>query len=222
MRFNKKMLVVIWTMALPGFVSAADMTRLNDVVIKSLVPKLIDAAEKVADAQVRVSGDGERAVGIEYFGSAGLILIPQKGLSSTWPTDVTSERGTGLAHLIMSAGLTPIVDGKPVDQTSLRTLTLDDEFKSKHTYVLLAVRKVNDNDWRLYGYGSGASPVLDISLAESRGPGQLPIAIEGKDIQGFKGTIVITLFDKLQAKYQNTYSKKNRYVAFEREGGTFD
>ncbi len=199
-----------------------DMTAMDPSVVELLAPQLVQSAEKVRSAQVRVVGDVKNAMGIELAGAAGVILIPHTGIGTEWPADVTSETGTAFAHLFMSAGLSPAQDGEPIDQSHLRTLTVGDEIQSRHTYILLAVRKVSSADWRLYGYGSGDTPVLDLKFIEAKGPGKTPIALEGKDIHGFNGTVVLTLFDKLQVKYPNVYSKKNRYAALDKDTKTAD
>ena len=56
---------------------------------------------------------------------------------------------------------------------------------------------VTGNAW------SGQGPAgCDIDFSDGKGPGAKPLAVEIKDIEGTTGSIVVTVFDKYQAKFR--------------------
>ena len=70
------------------------------------------------------------------------------------------------------------------------------------TCLLLAVRHVGGDDWRLYVYGAEKKPLIDVpfELAERPDSGPVEIDVENTSLSG--GTLAITLFGKYKAGFK--------------------
>ena len=107
----------------------------------------------------------------------------------------------------MSQGFNLVVDGKPLDPKKLRTLAVGapDGNEIKVSYLALAARHTDDDEWHLYAYGTDDKPVLDAKIGEGTGPGTQPLAIEIKDFDDNAGTAYITFFDRYQCSFKVNY-----------------
>jgi hypothetical protein len=138
----------------------------------------------------------------------GLILVPQKDMKpEEIPDSVNSDPGAPLGHLFMSMGFTPVIDGKPIEQDKLRTLSFvgQDGNEQKVSYLALAARHTDDDVWHLYAYGADEKPVLDIQIGAGAGPGTQPLAIEVRDIADDTGTCYVTIHDRFQTNFKIAY-----------------
>ena len=176
-----------------------------------------DAADEIEKPQVKVEGDIETACGV-HRDMIGLILMPQKDLSpEEIPDGVNSDPGAPLAHLFMSEVFTPVIDGKPLDRSKMRTLEVigQDGTEQKVNYLTLAARHTDDDVWHVYGYGTDEKPVLDVQIGEGFGPGTMPLALEVKDVEGDTGTCYLTIYDRYQTSFPVTFAEGDSEEAAE-------
>ena len=182
---------------------AEDLEILDPQIAQAFAQALVEVAEKeVAKPQVKVEADVEKACGV-HLDQVGLIVVPQKDITPD-NDKVNSDPGAPLAHLFMSHVFTPIIDGKPVDSSKIRTLSFSGQDGNEHkvNYLILAARHLDDDTWHLYAYGSGDKPLIDAQIGEGTGPGTQPLALEVKDLDKNEATAFITIFDQYQANFK--------------------
>jgi hypothetical protein len=185
---------------------AEDLEILDPQIAQAFAQVLTEAAEKTEKLQVKVVGDCEKSCGVHQE-QHGLILVPNKDISPENEA-ANSDPGAPLAHLFMSKGYTPVIDGKPVDASKLRTITFmgQDGNEQKVNYLALAARHTADDDvWHMYAYGSEDKPLVDARFGEGAGPGSQPLALEVKDIEDNTGTAYVTVFDRYQCNFKICY-----------------
>jgi hypothetical protein len=183
---------------------AEDLEILDPQIAQAFAQVLGEEAEKIENPQVKVEGDIEKACGVNRE-MIGLVLVPQKDLQpEEIPEAVNSDPGAPLAHLFMSDVFTPVIDGKPLDKSKMRTLEIvgQDGSPQKALYLTLAARHTDDDVWHLYGYGSEEKPVLDVQIGEGFGPGTMPLALEVKDLEDGEGTCYVTIYDRFQTSFK--------------------
>jgi hypothetical protein len=209
----RNLLVGIVALAL-GTMSAApavadDLETLDPQISQAFAQFLNEVVDKVENMQIKVEGDIEKACGV-HREQIGLILVPQKDLApDAIPEAVNSDPGAGLGHLFMSMGFAPVIDGKPIDASKMRTLefTGQDGTNQKVSYLTLAARHTDDDVWHLYGYGTEEKPVLDVQIGEGSGPGTLPLAVEVREIdEDNTGTCYVTIYDLYQTNFKIKYN----------------
>jgi hypothetical protein len=186
---------------------AEDLEILDPQISQAFAQFLNDEIAKVEKPQVKIEGEIEKATGV-HREQIGLILVPQKDLKpEDIPDAVNSDPGAPMAHLFMSLGFTPVIDGKPLDQAKLRTLKFTGQDGNEQTvsYLALAARHTDDDVWHLYGYGTEDKPVLDVQIGEGAGPGTQPLALEVKDVEGDVGTCYVTIYDRFQTSFKISY-----------------
>jgi len=187
---------------------AEDLAILDPQICQAFAQVLGEAADKIENPQVKVEGDNEKACGV-HLDQIGLILVPAKDLKpEEIPDAVNSDPGAGLAHLFMSEVFTPVIDGKPLDKSKMRTLEIvgQDGSPQKVNYLTLAARHTDDDVWHIYGYGSEEKPVLDVQIGEGFGPGTMPLALEVKEVEDSTGTCYLTIYDRFQTSFKVTYA----------------
>lgn len=184
---------------------AEDLEVLDPQICQAFAQALLPAAEKIEKPQVKIDADADKACGV-HKDQVGLILIPQKDIQPENDA-VNSDPGAPLGHLFMSTGYAPVIDGKPVDASKLRTLEItgQDGSDRKISYLALAARHTDDDKWHLYAYGTDAKPLIDVSIGEGAGPGTQPLALEVKDVEDGTGTAYVTIFDRFQCNFKINY-----------------
>lgn len=207
----RKLLLVAAALAAGAFgaasASAEDLEALDPQISQAFAQFLNEAVDKIENPQVKITGDIEKATGV-HREQIGLIIVPQKDLKQDNISDaVNSDPGAPIGHLFMSMGFLPMIDGKAIDQSKLRTLafTGQDGNEQKVSYLTLAARHTDDDVWHLYGYGTDAKPVLDLQIGEGTGPGTQPLALEVKEVEDNTGTAYVTIYDLYQANFKVTY-----------------
>lgn len=186
---------------------AEDLDILDPQIAQAFAQVLAEAAEKVEKPQVKISGDIEKACGV-HKEQVGLILVPQTDLKpEEIPEGVETDPGAPMGHLFMSKGFAPVIDGKPVDASKLRSLSItgQDGNEQQVNYLALSVRHTDDDVWHLYGYGTDEKPLVDVQIAEGTGPGTLPLAIEVKELEDNVGTAYVTIYDRFQTSFKLGY-----------------
>jgi hypothetical protein len=167
---------------------------------------LADAADKFDKPQIKIAADPDKATGLHVPEKVGLLVVPQKDLkeSEELAEKFKTDKGASLAYLFLY-NLVPVIDGKPVDASRLRSVEIADDNGMKHTVLvlLLAVRQLSDDDYRLQAYGHDEKPLVDAKFSEGAGPGTEPVAVEVKDLNeaSHTGKLVLTVFGKYQAGF---------------------
>jgi hypothetical protein len=181
---------------------AEDLEVLDPQIAQAFAQALVPAAEKIEKLQVKVEADTDKACGV-HKEQTGLILVPQKDIQPENDA-VNKDPGAPLAHLFMSPGFAPVIDGKPLDAAKMRSLTIMGQDGNEHkvSYLTLAARHTDDDAWHLYGYGTDDKPLLDARIGEGAGPGTQPLALEVKDFEDGNGTAYVTIFDRFQCSFK--------------------
>jgi hypothetical protein len=186
---------------------AEDLETLDPQIAQAFAQFLTEQADGIENPQIKIEGDIEKACGVNRE-QTGLILVPQKDIAPDAIADsVNSDPGGPIAHLFMSMGFAPVIDGKPLDKSKMRTLkfTGQDGAEQEVSYLALAARHTDDDVWHLYGYGSDEKPVLDVQIGEGSGPGTQPLALEVREVEDNTGTCYVTIFDLYQTSFPITY-----------------
>ena len=175
--------------------------------VQRVAELLTEKAAEVKSPQVKIEADVAKAAGLR-FQRDGIVIVPQKGLSEDEENrDVDTEPGAALGYLFMSSGFGPVVDGKRVADEKLRTMKLVDNQGDEHAVrcFLLAVRRIDEEDWRLYVYGSEKKPLIDAQFSEAAEEKPGLVALDVDDITGHEGTLTITVFGRYQAGFRIGY-----------------
>ena len=100
-------------------------------------------------------------------------------------------------------------DGKLVGADRLRTVKVSDNRGEEHTAFVfaLAARQLADDDYRLWVYGAGNKPLVDVPFSEGTTTGSAPVVVEVKrpDEAKMQGDVAITVFGKYQATFRAGY-----------------
>jgi hypothetical protein len=178
---------------------------------RSIAELLAVQAARIEAPQVKVDADPAHAIGLTYK-KDGILAMPKKGLDEEEKDgneQVSAQTGAGLGLLFMTSAFSPIVDGRPASADLLRTVKVVDGQGQEHTVtcLLLAVRRISDENWRLYVYGTRKKPLIDAAFDEVRRPDSGPIAIDVEDVSYSDGTLAITVFGKYKAGFRVAYRK---------------
>jgi len=160
-------------------------------------------------APMDFAGDPSQAVGVfaedEEEEGLGMILVPADGLNEE-EAEMKIGDSTPLALLFTSAPILPVADGRLVDRDRLHDVTITDDEGDEHDVdcMLLIVKRIAEEDYRLYGIANATAPLVDARFDDGEGPGQTPLALEVKDIDEESETaaVVITVFNKYQAMFR--------------------
>ncbi len=89
--------------------------------------RLIAAAGKLENLQVKIEGDTGKANGVHVPEKLGIMVVPQKDLQENdeLVEKLQAEGGTALGYLF-AYRLVPVVDNKRVDDGRLRTVKMTD------------------------------------------------------------------------------------------------
>jgi hypothetical protein len=184
-------------------VMAQDLSELDEDTTTAYAQQLTEQFNKVKDHQVKIEVDPKQAVGL-VDDSEGIIIVPTKDLKEGETDDaVNTELGAGLAYLFCSPRFDPIINGKKIDAKKLRTVKYkdDDGAEKTATCLILTVRNVEGDDWRLYAYGAEKKPVIDAKFAEAVEAPEGNLTIAAKEAKGKKQMLVVTLFEKYAAEF---------------------
>ncbi len=163
-------------------------------------------AAKLDKQQIKIDADAELSNGMHVPDKLGLLLVPQRGLKEgeELAAKFKTDKGAPLAYLFMFH-LVPVIDGQPVDVSRVRSVKFVDDNGGEHTIytLLLSVRQVAEDEYRLYCYGHEDKPLVDAKFSQGTGPGTEPAVVEIKDPneQTRQGKLVITIFNKYQASF---------------------
>lgn len=187
------------------------LERIDSQKARNVAESLVQKVAQIETPQVRVQPDASQAVGLTHK-EEGILVIPKKGLvedAKEGNKEVNTQQGAGLGFLFMTSAFRPIVDGKPAGADMLRTVKVVDGQGQERTVtcLLLAVRQISEDNWRLLVYGSGKSPLVNVAFDEAQRPNSGPIAIDVEDVSDSEGTLAITVFGKYKAGFRVAYRK---------------
>lgn len=155
------------------------------------------------ERQVKFEIDPSQAAGL-HVGGDGILVVPAKGLKpgATDPA-VESEKGGGLCYVFMSPCYAPLVDGKSIDAKKLRKVKYSDGQGGDREAICLvmSVRHVEGDDWRLYGYGAESKPLIDARFSESSENVEETLAMRVTSPKEGKANLALTLFKKYSASF---------------------
>ncbi len=202
MRFCLCVGVVVALAVAASVAVAQDVESLPKEIAQKIGKALTKAAAEIKKPQVKIEGDPTQAVGVAVRDvEGGVVLVPQMGLDEENAPDMTGKKGVPLGLLFCTSKLVPVIDGKLVDRDKLNVLTVTDGRGDKHEVncIMLSVRQISEEDYRLYGFGKSAEPLIDVKFTDGEGPGAKPVALEIKE--GEPALVVITVFGKYQATF---------------------
>lgn len=201
----------VWLAGLSAGAIAVDLEPISGDLTKALGERLSELAGKIENPRIHVDADAEKANGVHLPDRLGVMVVPQKGLKESDELAAKFQTPTGaeLAYLFCYH-VVPVRDGQPIDASRLHAVTVTtDAGEDRTIHVLhLAVRQLSEDDYRLYGYGKGESPVVDAKFSqreEQSGPEPVAVEIEDADEQTRQGTVVITVFGKYRASFKAAY-----------------
>lgn len=184
-------------------VPAVAAERLETDVVQRFAKWLVEELNKIDKVPLEIEADVDRAVGVKIADDTGVILVPQKGMKEDEiDMRVDSEQGAPLAVVFMSRGIRPILDEQVVAADKIGTLERTNRQGNTFQigYLLLAVKRISDSEWRLRVFGKDEMPLLEAPFRSGAGPEDLPVAIDFHDVNDTQGKLEITVFEKYQAE----------------------
>lgn len=203
-------LLAIGSLLMARVVTAQQLEPIPAEHIRAMAPTLIEHANKLEQPKIKIDADVEKANGYHLPKKLGAVIVPQKDLkeSPELAAKFKTDPGAALGYLFFYH-LVPIADGKKIDASKMKSVTIADNDGGQHTvHVLtLIVKQLSEDDYRLHVYGADAKPLVDVKFAEGTGPGAEPAAVELKDPNEAtkEGSVVVTVFGKYQAKFQAAF-----------------
>ena len=199
MRFCSCVVVVLAVAA--SVTVAQNVVSVPKETAQKLGKLMTQAAAEIEKPQVKIEGDPAKTVAVAVLDvEGGIFLVPQKGLDEENLPDMTAKNGAPLGLFFSSSNLVPTANGKLIDREMLHCLKVDDgRGISEINCMLLSVRRISEEEYRLYGFGKAAKPLIDVEFTGGEGPGAEPVTLEIKE--GDPALVVITVFGKYQAKF---------------------
>lgn len=188
---------------------AEELERVEAKVAHKMAKQLCAQAKRLKNQQLHIDPDVTRAEAVHRDRDAALIVVPQQGLKENRSANtevVKADPGAALGYLF-AYHLVPVIRDKPVPAKELRQVTVTDDqgTQVQMNCMLLAVRQLEGDDWRLYVYGAEKKPLLEVPFTESSGPETAPLSVACKNVQGFEGDLLLTVFGRYQAKFKVRY-----------------
>ena len=203
MRMLPCCLVVLGWLTLSGGAFAQEtLEKIDEEGVKKVAAQLAEQVQKFEKTQVKITPDITTANGVHKPGHAGVLGIPQKGLSAESLAKSAKTKEGAAVGFLFCYHIAPVINGQAVARDQLRSVTFtgDDGGDTEISCLLLVVRELPDKSLQLFVYGKDPKPLLGAKLAKSAGSGIKPLAVEVKEIGAETGTL--TLFDTNQASFK--------------------
>lgn len=154
------------------------------------------------ERQVKFEVDPSQASGLSA-GQDGILAVPIKGLKEgTIDPAVESENGGGLCYLFMSPCFAPVIEGKPIDTKKLRSVKYSNGQGEREAFCLIVtVKHVGGDDWRLYAFGADKTPVINAPFSEGAEDVETAVAIRVNGAKENKANLALTLYKKYSASF---------------------
>ena len=185
-------------------VAAEQLSEMDAYTAQAYALHLTEKFAEQKDQPLKVEVDADLALGLA-LDNEGLILVPAEGLKEGEVDEaVHTEVGSGLAWLFMSPRFNPMLKDKKISQDQLMSVKFTDESGDEKvaTCLLLGVRNVSGDDWRLYAYGKDKKPLIDAKFEMAEEESEDPVSMTVKEANEKGAKLVITLFGKYSADFQ--------------------
>jgi hypothetical protein len=182
---------------------AEDLKKMSPEASQAYGQHLSELFEKEnKERQVKFEVDPSQASGLSA-GQDGILAVPIKGLKEgVIDPAVESENGGGLCYLFLSPCFTPVIDGKPIDPKKLRSVKYSGGQGEREAFCLIVtVKHVGGDDWRLYAFGSEKTPVIDARFSEEAEDVDTAVAIRVNGAKDNKANLALTLYKKYSAAF---------------------
>jgi hypothetical protein len=193
-------------LSLVGFgsaIRAGEMQQMSPESSQSYGQHLSELFEKEnKERQVKFEVDPMQATGM-HEDQDGILVVPIKGLKEgEIDPAVESENGGGLCYLFLSPCYTPVVDGKPIDTKKLRRVKFKHGQEDREAICLVVtVKHVGGDDWRLFAFGAEKAPVIDSRFSESPEDVDRTLAVRVSGAKDNKANLALTLYKKYSASF---------------------
>lgn len=168
---------------------------------RAIAEFVVEKAADLESPRLKIEADPTRATGLHVPDTYGLMIVPQKDLDEKDAEGYEAESGKPLGYLFLYR-MIPKIDGEEIDAKKLHEISItSDDGETRTVQALhLSVRRVADDDWRLYAFGPGEKPVLDLKFRQGVGSGTKPVALMAPEA----GKVEIAVFDKYLAGFAYT------------------
>lgn len=170
---------------------------------RAIAEIVVEKASDLESPRLKIEADPAGATGLHVPDTYGLMIVPQKDLDEKDTEGYAAETGKPLGYLFLYR-MIPKAGGEEIDAKKLHEISItNDDGETRTVHALhLSVRRVADDDWRLYAFGTEEKPVLDLKFRQGVGTGTKPVALlaPGPD------RVEISVFDKYLADF--AYSAK--------------
>ena len=206
----RSLFVVAILVAAPAVLAAQDLESVSAEQARRISQALLELVGKAEPLAIKIEADVAKVNGVHVPDKLGLLVIPQKDLaeSEELAAQFKTESGAPLAYLF-TYRVVPVIDGKLVGADRLRTVKVSDSRGEEHTAFVFALtaRQLADDDYRLWVYGAGNKPLVDVPFSEGKTTGSAPVVVEIKrpDEAQMQGDVAITVFGKYQATFRAGY-----------------
>jgi hypothetical protein len=200
--------MVLFAVALcPSVLVAQGLRPIPAEDARKVSAKLVAAAEKIEQPVISVEADATKANGVHVPDTLGVLIAPQTDLRESEELAAAFRREKGAAvGVLFLYRLIPIVNDTRIAHDDLHAVEITDDEGVEHVVrvLLLSVRHLGEDDYRLYGYGKAGQPIVDARFEEGTGPGAEPMAVEIKDPDEIarEGDVVVTVFGRYQAGFR--------------------
>jgi hypothetical protein len=148
----------------------------------------------------KIDADCEKATGLHEPEVAGLMVVPRKDLKLETVKGVEEANGMPAGFLFLYK-ITPVIDGKglPSDKLPMVAMKTDDGTERQVAALRLAIKKENEETWKLLVFGKDKKPLLASTFRPEESKTDLPISVGVKELGDKEGTLVVTCFGKYAA-----------------------
>ena len=187
-----------------GAAKAEELQPLSAETSQTYAKHLVELFEKEnKERPAKFEVDPAQATGL-HVDQDGIILVPVKSLKEdVVDPAVESANGGGLCYLFMSPCYAPMIDGKPIDDKKLRRVKYKNGqgVDQEAICLVVTVKHVGGDDWRLYAFGAENSPVVDAPFGESTETIDKPLALRVSGAKDKKANLTLTVHKKYSASF---------------------
>lgn len=183
---------------------AADLEQMAPEVSQLFAQHLSTLFKKeYPELQSKFEVDPAQATGVRE-GQDGIVAVPIKGLKEgEIDPAVESEAGAGLCYVFLSPCYVPMVDGKPIEDKKLRRIKFDNGQGAQREAIclLVTVKHVQGDDWRLYGFGTEKAPVINAQFGGATTNADKSFALRVNALKDKKAMLEVTLHNKYSTSF---------------------
>jgi hypothetical protein len=183
---------------------ADDLQKMQPEVSQLYAQHLSDLFKKEhPDLPSKIEVDPSQASGV-LSGQDGIICVPAKDLKEgNIDPAVESEAGAGLCYLFLSPCFAPLKDGKPVDSQKLRRIKFDNGQGQEREAIciLVTVKHLGGDDWRLYGFGTEKTPIVNSQFEDASSGADKSLAFKVSGSKDMKANLELILLSKYSSSF---------------------